>query len=268
MHMKRRSTLITLAALSALALLAARAQAQTRYTLVDSKVSMTVGSGVNDQAHVVGWAIQPDRSYRPFYWTGSPSSPLALLPPFSGAPDMHGAALGINNSDTVVGYEAVGSPVPYGSDQHGFVWHPGDASLTDLNSVEDVLTTQGWEIEYASRINDSGVILAGGQQFLGYDANGAPIIQGASLLLTPSTTNPGHYLGAYYISDPGAPGHSGNPDLASNGYALLGNPGEFFDGSTLSPIPGVGLTIKGLNASAEIVGGISHKTGNILRPNA
>lgn len=87
----------------------------------------------------------------------------------------HSYGLGINNQGHVVGY----SDVAEGGDPHAFLYREGN--LIDLNSLIDPLL--GWDLYYASAINDAGQITGAGW------ING----QSHAYLLTP-VPEPGTYL--------------------------------------------------------------------------
>jgi probable HAF family extracellular repeat protein len=107
---------------------------------------------INDAGQVVGWSSTGpvDPAYQlPFLYTDGKMTGLGSLGGNSGI------AYALNNAGSVVGVSNI-STEP-GSAEHGFLYANGH--MTDLNTLVD--PCDGWEIVWASDINDAGQILAG-----------------------------------------------------------------------------------------------------------
>jgi len=105
-------------------------------------------SGINDAAHVAGWAEQayPGVSHAAL-WNSTTVVDLGTLG------GLRSAANAINNADQVVGWAETANNV-----QHAILW--SDAKATDLNSFLDVSTVNaGWVLVAANDINEHGWIV-------------------------------------------------------------------------------------------------------------
>lgn len=101
--------------------------------------------GLNDLGEVVGLSFDVNGFYRPFLWSSGVMQDIDLLP---GA--ILGSSGGINNSGVIVG-----TMIFSGSPSAGFVRHNGVTH--NLNNLLDS-TGDGWQVVFASAINNSGVI--------------------------------------------------------------------------------------------------------------
>lgn len=111
------------------------------------------GNAINNFGHVAGGSVFPGVGVHPFLFDGTTLRDIA---PLSGA---GGTALGINNSDQVVG-EAIFA-TPSGAFSGAFLYDRG--TTYQLLSLVEPASAQGWsQLIAASAINDSGQIVGQG----------------------------------------------------------------------------------------------------------
>src|SRR4029453_11471849 len=101
----------------------------------------------NDAGQVVGWSAIADNSAHAFLWSGGVMSDLGTL---GGDASQ---AVSINASGKVVGWSRT-----VGSSQHAFLYSSG--GMQDLNDF--IPTSSGWELTFASGINEMGQIVGWG----------------------------------------------------------------------------------------------------------
>jgi probable HAF family extracellular repeat protein len=104
--------------------------------------------GINDGGNIVGWGITNSVEHAYLFQGGSVSD-IATL-----AGGTNSYALGINNSNVVVGASSVSNGIT-----HAFIWKAG--VLEDLNMYLSPDT--GWELREARSINDRGQIVGWGK---------------------------------------------------------------------------------------------------------
>jgi probable HAF family extracellular repeat protein len=129
-------------------------------------VSSSAGD-VNDAGQVVGTAVDANGGQRAFLYSGGAMTDLGL-PPRAVA----SGARAVNRAGEVVGF--LGVPGPGGLSFHAFVYTDGKPA--DLNDLLPAGT--GWELNYATAVNDRG-------QIAGWGVN--PQGKLRSFLLTPGT---------------------------------------------------------------------------------
>ncbi len=145
------------------------------YPVTDLTDTITSSSGwilqsakaINDAGKIVGYGIK-DGNYHAYMYT---NGIITDLNPATGPNGLDGATA-INAHDEIVGETATSSGTP-----HAFIYRGG--VMTDLNSL--IPSDSGWELTYASGINDAGQIV--GQ---GFNAQG----NARAFLLTPDGNVP------------------------------------------------------------------------------
>jgi|SRR5262245_13619097 len=128
------------------------------------------GMAINAQNHVVGYSTinKVDSRVHAFWFDGNGMKDLGTLAPNSSNPlEDQSVALGINNSDRVVGYSylpAIGAnidpavqPGTISVRQVAFVWSQG--TITDLNKLIGA-AAETYHLNSAVAINDNGQIVA------------------------------------------------------------------------------------------------------------
>lgn len=244
------------------------AYAQSKYKFIrlgapaNTSGFYTGGRGINDAGHVVGvtgpWG---GNWYHAFYWADSnrdsvfQSSEMMVLGTLGGS---HSIAYAINRADQVVG-RAYLAPAPNGTqDVHAFVWQPGQAAVTDLNTLIDASSVSAgvsWVLTDAVDINDGGVILAHGRRSVTNPDGTVTTQQQQPCLLRPGGS------GLYTLTDlnvspvnPGAPVKAAGLSSSGNQAVLQDNNlnSYYWDGavSSLLSIP----TVQSVNSSGVIVG--------------
>jgi len=106
--------------------------------------------GINDSTHVVGWSHNPDGVRRAFFYDHS-----TALTEDIGTLGTSSEARDINNTGIIVGHSWV-----VGQGPHAFARLPL-TGMTDLNDLIPAGT--GWTLQYATALNDSGVIVGYGR---------------------------------------------------------------------------------------------------------
>jgi len=132
--------------------------------------SFSYGMAINGKNHVVGYSTinKVDSRVRAFLYDGSGMKNLGSLAPNSSNPlEDQSFALGINNSNLVVGYaylptisaniNPAAQPGPTPVRQVAFVWHQG--TMTDLNKLIGTAANT-YHLNSAVAINDNGQIVA------------------------------------------------------------------------------------------------------------
>jgi probable HAF family extracellular repeat protein len=128
------------------------------------------GMAINAQNHVIGYSTinKVDSRVHAFWFDGNGMKDLGTLAPNSSNPlEDQSVALGINNSDRVVGYSylpAIGAnidpavqPGTTSVRQVAFVWSQG--TMTDLNKLIGA-AAETYHLNSAVAINDNGQIVA------------------------------------------------------------------------------------------------------------
>jgi hypothetical protein len=135
-------------------------------------------NAINNQGYVTGSAELPGGSYFSHAFVWGPASPNGtsgtltdLDPRFTGT----SAGVSINSSGLVVGSAQGLSPDP----THAVLWQPGGSGYTMSNLNSLIPAGTGWNLVYATAINDRGQIVV--------KATNASLSGWYDLLLTPST---------------------------------------------------------------------------------
>jgi probable HAF family extracellular repeat protein len=125
------------------------------------------GMAINDKNHVVGYSTinKVDSRVHGFWYDGNGMKDLGSLSPNSGNKlEDQSVALGVNNSDRVVGYtylpaiDVTPDPATSSSvNQVAFVWYQG--KMTDLNKLIGT-AAETYHLNSAVAINDNGQIAA------------------------------------------------------------------------------------------------------------
>jgi probable HAF family extracellular repeat protein len=137
--------------------------------------------GINDNKQVVGYfTIDPDCCTRPFIWDGvNGMRNLGTLPGGE-----WGTAYAINNRNQVVGIAGTGPD----NDPAAFIWDSKDG-IKNLNDL--IPAGSGWNLVYATSINDKGQIVGWGFHN-GEERNFVLTAPPEPLIFIPG--NPGSYL--------------------------------------------------------------------------
>ena len=120
--------------------------------------TLSGGLAINDRGQVVGYSYLPgDIYFHAFLWTPTtPNGASGTMIDLGSLGGTFSAADGINNFGQVVGVTRTTGDGP----EHAFLYTSG-GGMVDLNSLIDQLS--GWELSFASAINDAGQITGGGQ---------------------------------------------------------------------------------------------------------